>query len=186
MMEALASARRIGEGLDEDHLPYGIGGALALGVWGAPRMTLDVDISVFVGPGDVVRVLDSLERIGVMVKRDQAVRDIERVGFAKGRLGIVVVDVFISQHPQFAAMAKRVRRIVDASGWSAAFISAEDLCLYKLVYYRDKDLVDLQHLFAARTDLDTGYIREWLGNMFPAGDPRLAMLDELERRFLGA
>lgn len=41
-------ARRIGEVMDEDAIPYGIGGALALGVWGSPRATKDVDLSVFV------------------------------------------------------------------------------------------------------------------------------------------
>jgi hypothetical protein len=34
-----------------------------------------------------------------------------------------------------------------------------------------------------RPDLDRGYIRHWLVQMVPAGDPRIAMLDDLERRF---
>jgi hypothetical protein len=38
-LSALTVAKRIAERLDEDGLPYGIGGALALGAWGAVRAT---------------------------------------------------------------------------------------------------------------------------------------------------
>jgi hypothetical protein len=47
-LNALVVAKRIAERLDEDCIPYGVGGALALGAWGAPRSTKDVDITVFV------------------------------------------------------------------------------------------------------------------------------------------
>ena len=46
-MNAIEAARQIGSCLDEDGVPYAIGGALALGVWGVPRATKDVDLSVF-------------------------------------------------------------------------------------------------------------------------------------------
>src|SRR5262245_47834620 len=183
MMNAIEAARRIGECLDEDGIPYAIGGALALGVWGAPRATKDVGLSVFVTRDELTRVLDSLERAGVMLSRDQAEKDIARIGLAKGRIGVIVVDIFLSEHPQYLEMARRVRRIVDPKGWAAPFISAEDLCIHKLVFGRHKDLGDLERLVAARPDLDLGYVRNWLVQMVPAGDPRLVALDDLERRF---
>jgi hypothetical protein len=182
-MNVYEVARRIGECLDEDHIPYGLGGALALGIWGAPRVTIDVDISVFVPRTQTPRVLDALERAGVMLDRAAATRDIERVAFAKGKLGTTIVDVFLSEHPQYVAMAQRVQRVADADGWSGAYISAEDITLHKLVYHRGKDLADLERLFATRPDLDLVYIRGWLAQMVPAGDPRFATLDDLERRF---
>lgn len=81
-------------------------------------------------------------------------------------------------------MAQRVRRITDPDGWSGAYISAEDLCIYKLTFGRAKDIGDLEMMFAVRPDLDVAYIRDWLTQMIPAGDRRLAVLDDLERRFL--
>jgi hypothetical protein len=184
MLNAIEAARRIGEGLDEDSIPYAIGGALALGVWGAPRATKDVDLSVFVRRDELGRVLDSLERVGVMISREQAAKDVARIGLAKGRLGMIVVDVFLSEHPQYLEMARRARRVVDpATGWSASFISAEDLCIHKLVFGRHKDIGDLESLFAVRRDLDLAYVRGWLVQMVPHGDARLTVLDDLERRF---
>lgn len=182
-MNAIEAARRIGECLDEDGLPYAIGGALALGVWGVPRATKDVDLSVFVARTELTRVLDSLERAGVMLSRDQAAKDVDRIGLAKGRLGNVTVDLFLSEHPQYAEMGRRIRRVVDPTGWAAPFISPEDLCIHKLVFGRHKDVGDLENLFAVRPDLDVAYIRGWLEQMVPANDRRLAVLDDLARRF---
>lgn len=183
MMTAIEAARRIGVRFDDDGIPYAIGGALALGVWGAPRATKDVDISVFVPRDELGRVLDSLERAGVLIARERATADIARIGLARGMLGGVVIDLFLTEHPQYAEMGRRARRIVDPTGWSGSFISAEDLCVHKLVFGRHKDLGDLENLLAARPDLDLGYVRGWLVQMVPAGDGRLAALDELERRF---
>lgn len=182
-MNAIEAARRIGQCFDEDRIPYAIGGALALGVWGAPRATKDVDLSVFVGRDELGRVLDSLERAGVLVPRDQAAKDVVRIGLAKGRLGRIVVDVFMSDHPQYVQMGQRVRTIKDSTGWEARFISPEDLCLHKLVFGRPKDLTDLENLLAVRGELDLDYVRGWLVQMVPPGDRRLAVLDDLERRF---
>ena len=41
---ASEAARRIADALEAAGIPYGIGGALALGVWGFPRATKDVDV----------------------------------------------------------------------------------------------------------------------------------------------
>lgn len=184
-MNAIEAARRIGTCFDEDGIPYGIGGALALGVWGMPRATKDVDLSAFVRRDQLSRVIDSLERAGVMIARDQATKDIERIGLAKGRLGDVIVDVFLSEHPQYEEMGRRVRVVTDPTGWAARFISPEDLCVHKLLFARHKDIADLESLIATRPDLDLAYVRHWLEQMVPAGDSRLTILDDLERRFAG-
>jgi hypothetical protein len=65
-LNALVVARRIAARLEEDGIAYGIGGALALGAWGAPRSTKDVDITVCVTEAELPRCLDALERAGVM------------------------------------------------------------------------------------------------------------------------
>lgn len=181
-MNPIDAARRLAAAFDADGLSYGIGGALALGVWGAPRATKDVDVSVFVESDQLGRVLDSLERVGALVNREDAVRGVERIGLFQARLGKIVIDVFISDHPQAAEMAARVCWIADPDGAKLAFISAEDLCLYKLMFGRAKDVVDLERLFAVRV-LDLSYIRRWLTQMVPGQDRRLGILDDLERRF---
>jgi hypothetical protein len=185
-MNAIEAASRIAGRFDEDGIPYGIGGALALGVWGVPRATVDVDLTAFVTKDQLPRVLDSLERAGVMVNRGDAARDVARIGLFKGRLGVVVIDVFVSDHPQYADMARRLQRVTGPDGGSLSFISAEDLCVHKLLFGRHKDLADLELLLAARPTMDLTYVRSWLVQMVPAGDARIASLDDLARRFAGS
>jgi hypothetical protein len=177
-------AARIAAVLEEDGLPYAIGGALALGVWGTPRATNDIDMTVFAREAELDRVLDSLERAGLIVDRESAAKDVARIGLFKARAGRRFVDVFLLGHPQYDAMAKRRRAVTDAAGRTLVFISPEDLVVHKLLFARDKDVTDLENLFAVRTDLDLGYVRSWLSQMVPAGDRRLTILADLERRFV--
>lgn len=181
-LSALEAAKRIAERLDEDGLPYGIGGALALGAWGAIRATKDVDMTIFVREDELPRVFDALERAGVMIDRTDAVRDVARIGMFKGRAGRIIIDVFITGHPQYEAMKHRCSVIEDPAYGRLSFISAEDLCIHKLLYGREKDLIDLRLLIARRRNMDLAYVRGWLTKMVPAGDHRLALLDDLERR----
>ncbi len=69
-------AARLADRFDEDGLPYAFGGALALGAWGVPRTTTDVDIPVFVAEPELDRLLDSIERSGAMVDRSAARRSV--------------------------------------------------------------------------------------------------------------
>jgi hypothetical protein len=182
-VSALEVAKRIAERLDEDGIPYGIGGALALGAWGAIRATKDVDMTIFVREDELARAFDALERAGVMIDRANAMRDVSRIGMFKGRAGRIVVDVFITGHPQYEEMKRRCAVIEDAAGGRLSFISAEDLCIHKLLYGREKDVIDLERLIARNHNMDLAYVRGWLTKMVPAGDRRLALLEDLARRF---
>jgi hypothetical protein len=182
-LNALVVARRIANRLEEDGIAYGVGGALALGAWGAPRSTKDVDITIFVSENELPRCFDALERAGIMLDRTGAARDVARIGMFKGAAGKVQVDVFLLGHPQYEDMKRRCVTFDDTTGKRLSFISAEDLCLHKLLFGRPKDMVDLEELLSRRPTLDFGYVRGWLLKMVPAGDPRIALLDDLERRF---
>lgn len=175
------AAQRIGDRLEEAGIEYAIGGALALGTWGAPRMTRDVDLSIFAPIEEFAAVADALERAGMMLHRDDAPKDIARIGMFNGRLAGVVIDVFMSSHPHMLEMQRRRKRIDADDGTHLYFITAEDLVVMKLVYGRDKDVADLERLFAARK-LDTAYVRTWLAKM-PVPPSRGEILDDLARRF---
>ena len=183
-MNAFEVSEYIAARLDEDGLPYAIGGALALTAWAIPRDTKDVDISIFAPDSDLPRVFDSLERAGVMLDRPDAVRSVARIGMFTGRHGRTMVDVFISDHPHFHQMRERRRELQYPSGGKCWFISAEDLCVMKLLYGRTKDIADLERVFAALPALDLAYIREWLAKL-PSGGNKQILLEDLVRRFRG-
>ena len=185
-MNAFELSQHIAKRLEEDGMAYAIGGALALTAWAIPRDTKDVDISIFVGEDELARAIDALERAGVMIDRTDAARTVARIGMFTGRSGRTLVDVFMSQHPHFVEMSRRRVQLSYPGGAPLWFVSAEDLCVMKLLYGRTKDLADLERLFAARPDLDAHYVRSWISKMVPAGDRRLDTLEDLVRRFVTA
>jgi hypothetical protein len=79
-------------------------------------------------------------------------------------------------------MRRRRRQLKYPSAEPLWFLSAEDLCVMKLLYGRSKDIADLERMFSVLT-LDLSYVRAWFAKMVPEGDRRLTLLDDLERRF---
>jgi hypothetical protein len=57
-MNAFETAQHIALRLDEDGLPYAIGGALALSAVAIPRDTKDIDISIFIDETELARAFD--------------------------------------------------------------------------------------------------------------------------------
>jgi len=76
------------------------------------------------------------------------------------------------------AARTRVRRTVDDQAvW---FLSAEALCVFKLLFFRGKDIVDLERLVAVQgTAVDGGYVRAWIVALLGEDDPRVAAWDRL-------
>jgi len=177
-------AGHLAERFDEDQLPYAFGGALGLGAWGVPRMTSDVDVSVFVREDGLDGLFDAVERAGAIVDRAAARRDVARTGMFVALLAGTRIDLFIAHHPLHGEMERRRVALTTPSGQTRWFLSAEDVALTKLIYGRPKDVSDLDRLFAVQAGkLDVGYIRGWLARIVPSGDPRHSVLEDLTRRF---
>jgi len=176
-------AARLAERFDEDGLPYALGGALALGAWGVPRTTSDVDMSVFVSEGEIDGLLDSVERAGAMVERSEACRSVARTGFFVAIFGRTRIDLFVAHHPWHVEMQQRRVSLPTPDGRPLWFLSVEDMALAKLLYARPKAVQDLERLFVVQAGrMDLAYLRYWLPRMVPAGDARLQLLEDLVRR----
>ena len=174
----------VAERFEEDGIVYAIGGALALGAHGIPRMTDDVDFSVFVPEDEIQHLFDSLERAGCAFDRAGALAGVRRIHLFHGRCGHVGVDFFVSFHPHHHESIARRVLLPDPAGKPRWFLSAEDLAIHKLALFRPKDLPDLERLFAMSGPvMDLAYVRRWVEAICGAGDPRRAALEDLARRF---
>ena len=176
-------AARLADRFDEDGLPYAIGGALALGAWGVPRTTSDVDMAVFVGEVELDRVIEAVERAGAMVDGNEARRLVARAGFLRAQMGRTRVDLFLAHHPWHTEMKSRRQSLATPDGRQRWFLSAEDTALAKLLYARPKDVQDLERLLAVQAErIDLSYLRHWLPLMVSPGDARLNLLEEIVQR----
>ncbi|MDH5671188.1 MAG: hypothetical protein OEZ06_03510 [Myxococcales bacterium] len=180
---AAEAAQAIATALDGAGIAYAIGGALALAVAGVPRGTADVDINVFVTESRLREVVAALNDLGIELDAEVAATRAARDGMCVGRWDGMRIDIFLPSIP-FAHEAEKTRhRFTDQSGWSGWFLSAEAVSVFKLLFFRGKDMVDLERLVAVRTELDVDYVRRWIVDMMGEEDPRTQRWDEIVRRF---
>ena len=93
------------------------------------------------------------------------------------------IDVFLPSI-EFSREAERTRvRVSDESGWSGWVLSAEAIAVFKLLFFRGKDVVDLERLIAVRPELDRAYVRRWIVEMMSEDDERVLTWDQLVARF---
>jgi hypothetical protein len=180
---AAEAAKSIAEALEAAGTAYAIGGALALAVAGVPRGTADVDVNVFVPLEQTEMVIDALQRVGIQIDKAAALERTRRDGMFVGRWDGMRIDVFLPSIP-FSHEAERTRvKLTDDSGWSGWFLSAEALAVFKLLFFRGKDVVDLERLVAVREELDHAFVRRWIVDMMGVDDERVRRWDDVVRRF---
>ncbi|MDD9938462.1 MAG: hypothetical protein OXT09_32935 [Myxococcales bacterium] len=180
---AAEAAQLLANALEAEGIPYAIGGALALAVAGVPRGTAHVDLNIFVELDRLSDIVATLESAGVAFNPSEVKARASRDGMFVGRVDGMRIDVFLPSIP-FAVEAGRTRvRITDAIGWSGWFLSAEALSIFKLLFFRGKDMVDLERLVAVRPELDTDYARRHIADMMGEDDARVKRWDDIVNRF---
>jgi hypothetical protein len=183
--DSLDAALRIVASLEARNVSYALGGALAYGLWAVPRATLDVDLNVFVEGDQLKNALEALTACGVSLDEAQARAGAEREGMFEGWLGPIRVDVF-TPSIDFSREAERTRvrqRIATQDVW---VLSPEALAVFKMLFFRTKDIADIERLIAVRADLDRAYVRRWLVTMMGEGDERVVRWDALVMEHGGA
>lgn len=177
--DAFSRAMRIAESLESAGFPYAIGGAIALGVWGVPRGTVDVDVNVFVEGDALSAVIEALRALGIVIDAVRARDESEDRGMFLGDWDGMRIDVFTpSIDFSYEALRTRKRcRIGDVEAW---YLSAEAIAVFKLLFFRSKDVADLERLVAV-APLDASYVRKWMVEMMGEDDDRVAKWDEIVR-----
>jgi hypothetical protein len=182
--DAAEAGVRIARALEKDGIAHALGGALALGAHGVPRGTLDVDLNVFVSDAEIPRVIAVLHGLGVEVDAGAALARARNDGMFVGTWSGIRIDVFVPSI-DFSHEAGRTRvSMTDDAGNSVWFLSPEALTVFKLLFFRPKDLADLERLLAVQgAALDRSYVRRWIVDMMGPEDERVGAWDRLTRTF---
>lgn len=165
--------------LDAFGVDYAVGGALAIGLWSKPRSTLDVDITPFLDPKLPEQCVSLLESIGCAIDKVKATAMLREFGYCKVAWRDCTVDIFLPTIP-FLPAAKHRRSNLLFRGREVRFWNAEVMAALKMMFFRDKDFVDLEKLIRAQSaNLDRIWVRQRLAEVFGDFDPRLSTWDEL-------
>jgi hypothetical protein len=151
---------------------YIVTGSVAAIFYGEPRLTLDVDLVVFLNDKDIARLADLFpssdfylpppELIAAEARREE-----------HGHLNIVHLqtgfkaDLYLTGRDELEAWAFRFQRRVQYEGETVALAPPEYVIVRKLEYYREggseKHLRDLRSMLAvSRDQLDQSVLQEWL------------------------
>lgn len=149
---------RVAEHLGSLGIPYMVIGGMANAVWGVPRATLDVDVTVWVEPARPSQVVEGLARgFRLRVKEPGPFADETRVLPMETPEGVAVDVVFGLLPFEHDAIGRAVERLV--SGRAIRFASAEDLVLMKIISDRARDAADVEQiLIRQREHLDRAYL----------------------------
>jgi hypothetical protein len=173
-MDATEAAVHFARALEAAHVPYAIGGAIAYGFFGAARGTHDVDINLFVTGEAIAPAIDTLVQAGLSLDTAVSLASATERGDARGSFQGLPVDLFFNSIPVHERAAKRTRE-VTLHGTKIRVLSPEDTAVFKMLFYRGKDLVDVERLL---TTMGRAFVDE--------DDFRVLRWDELVRQLLPA
>ena len=165
----------IAESLDAAGIPWAFGGALALAyATQEPRGTRDIDLNVFVGADRAEGVFASMP---LGVRHSDA--DVATSGHDdQVRLwwDDTPIDIFFAADAFYVDVDRRCRSVPFA-GRSVRVLCAEDLAVFKAMFDRAKDWVDIATMVEADAiDIESSAYR--LGQLL-GDDPRVERLRSL-------
>lgn len=180
-INAAIVAGRLAEQLESRGQEYALGGAIALGYWGAPRGTVDVDLTVYLPPERPSECLGLLQDIGCEFLSAEAAESLQEHGFCSVKFAGMRLDVFLPIVPFYEAARTRRKRL-ELAGRPIVVWDAESLAVFKMMFFRRKDLADVEQILRTQGgQFNRPWVREQLAGMYGAGDPRLSAWDEMVR-----
>jgi len=153
---------RIAKALESIGIPYMVIGGQAVLLYGEPRLTKDIDITLGADLdrlADVLRLVRSID-LNPLVDPDTFTKQTMVLPCADPGTGIRV-DLIFSFTPYERQAMTRVRK-VKVGGTEIRFASVEDLIVHKMIAGRPRDLEDVKTVIVKNANADLSYIRHWL------------------------
>ena len=157
--------KRLAVALENAALPYMVFGGQAVLLYGEPRLTRDIDVTVGVDPSRPAPVLRVIEELQLRILVDD-------VGaFLQQTFVLPVVDPktniridFVFSLTEYERQAIHRGKMVRLSGVDVRFVSLEDLIVMKVVAGRPRDLEDVASVIRKNPGFDRTHVEKWLSD----------------------
>lgn len=162
---------RIAAGFARHHIPYMIIGGQAVLLYGEPRLTRDIDITLGVNIDRINELLAVIKELSLK----SIPEDIE--AFAAQTMVLpafdettgIRVDLIFSFSPYEREAIGRARKVVILNQ-DVFFASPEDVIIHKVFAGRPRDMEDARTILLKNPGVDIPYIRDWLKEFDASSD----------------
>ncbi len=155
---------KIARRLDDQNVPYMIIGGQAVLLYGTPRLTRDIGITLGIDSNQFELVALICQKAGLnMLPEEPAVfAEQTMVLPAEDPASRIRVDFVFSFSTYEKQALSRVKKI-EVAGYHVCFASCEDVIVHKIVAGRAVDHEDVKNILLKHGDtIDFEYIRKWL------------------------
>lgn len=161
-------------------LPYMVIGGQAVLLYGSPRLTRDIDVTLGVSPDETKRVLKAAAGMGLEIIPNDAEAFIEKTSVLPLRDGAtgIRVDLIFSFTPYERQAIERARPVL-LDDMPVMFASLEDVIIHKIFAGRPRDLEDAATILVKNPEFDRDYIQGWLKEF-----DRAMETNDFSRRFM--
>ena len=148
---------------DRSLIPYMIIGGQAVLLYGEPRLTRDIDVTLVIGVDRWKEIVDLAPsvKLKLLTKKPEAFIRATCVLPAVEEKSGVRVDFIFSYTPYEKQAIGRANRI-KIRDRRINFAAVEDIIIHKIFAGRPQDIDDVRHIIARNPSLDLRYLRRWL------------------------
>jgi predicted nucleotidyltransferase len=155
--------KRVGKELNRVGIPYMVIGGQAVLLYGEPRLTKDIDITLGIGIDGLEKVKGVARKINLKILVDNPEEFVSRTMVLPlmDEKSNIRVD-FIFSYSSYERQA--IERAVDVKigGVNVKFASLEDVVIHKIIAGRARDIEDVKVILLKNPNYDARYIKKWL------------------------
>lgn len=155
--------KKIAFQLRKASIPYMVIGGQAVLLYGEPRLTRDIDITLGMGVEGLNRVKKIIPNIGLksLVKKEREFVEKNMVLPTIDKKSGIRVDFIFSFSPYERQAIERAKDIKFGRSL-VKFASLEDVVIHKVIAGRARDLEDVKSILLKNPKYDFVYIKKWL------------------------
>ncbi len=155
--------KKIARELKKALIPYMVIGGQAVLVYGEPRLTRDIGITLGIGVDELRRLkkLTPVMGLKILVKKEEE--------FVKRNMVLPTMDEksgirvdFIFSFSSFERQAIERAKDIKLGRALIRFASLEDVVIHKVVAGRARDIEDVKSILLKNPEYDSVYIKNWL------------------------
>jgi predicted nucleotidyltransferase len=171
---------KIARELKTAELAYMIIGGQAVLLYGTPRLTKDIDVTLGVDVGHLEDLLPVIGGAGLEIIPENPRSFVEQTSvLPTGDKNSGIRVDFIFSFTPYERQAISRSKAVSLSGTSVMFAAAEDVIIHKIFAGRPRDHEDVRSILLKNPDLDVTYMKKWLRE-FEKSPEKKGLLKTLE------